>query len=358
MFYIRCLIMTVIWSGSLFSDELQADVPDPFGLGERLAIIDYLHDRHISVPPNPTIEELRQIYKTVTAPRDVGPRDDPQHDAIAERDRCIRIRAVLLRDYEITAPNDVTEAQLTSLLSEHRKEREREGLKATEQAAKWESITAVGAHGPIFSYNKFRQYTIVRSRHPFAQRLESGVDSPIASSALMIFHGMDLSQPPGTLILTFRCFSLHGWRLLESHYVVLMANGVRIDLGKGEHDGKILEHSATQESITVEISETQLEILANAKVIEGQIGTVRFAFSVDEIADIKELSGVIEHLRRTNSEAVIKAMFSNNPDKEFSLDCDIIDRIIAASKNNGDFFGAGAGSPGQNHDDKAPMPPP
>jgi hypothetical protein len=73
------------------------DVPDPFGLGDRLALIDYLKSQlHVTVDPGATYDDLvRQYWSLVKPP----PKDDPEQ---AKREKASELRARLHADFGIT----------------------------------------------------------------------------------------------------------------------------------------------------------------------------------------------------------------------------------------------------------------
>jgi peroxiredoxin len=58
------------------------DVPDPVGLGERLALIDWLHSKSIPVPDNASLADLRTLYRQAQVP--VGD-DAAERDALTRR---------------------------------------------------------------------------------------------------------------------------------------------------------------------------------------------------------------------------------------------------------------------------------
>jgi peroxiredoxin len=84
------------------------DVPDPVGLGERLALIDWLHDKKITVPEDASLADLRRLYRTAHAPTAAQVADSEQRDALTRR---------LWVDFHQNAPPDATLAQLQALVA-------------------------------------------------------------------------------------------------------------------------------------------------------------------------------------------------------------------------------------------------
>lgn len=142
----RLLIALLCCSAALAAGEAlpKPDVPDPFGLGERLALIDWLKTNTASRPAaGATMDELVALYWQARggAPEKVG--EDQQ-----TADRVRRLRAELKDRYKIEPPADVDEVELGRLLSEartaataaavravHEKENRRENPRTPEEAA-------------------------------------------------------------------------------------------------------------------------------------------------------------------------------------------------------------------------------
>jgi hypothetical protein len=89
------------------ADEAATDVPDPFGLGERLALIDFLHEQKITVPDGATLEQLRALYRNRSAP-----------PAESEADRRAELVRRLWVEFHRTPPAGATSEQLVDLLNQ------------------------------------------------------------------------------------------------------------------------------------------------------------------------------------------------------------------------------------------------
>ncbi len=87
-------------------DDSPTDVPDPVGLGERLALIDYLHDHGQQVEQGADIANLRQQYRALTA-KAATASDQAARDAAALE---------LWRTYGESAAADETLAQIRARL--------------------------------------------------------------------------------------------------------------------------------------------------------------------------------------------------------------------------------------------------
>lgn len=125
-----CILFALMLTTWCYPAEQPVDVPDPFGLGERLAILDYLHGHERKVPENPTLEQLRDLYRIST--NTPGPVSD---EAAFERDRCLRLRTAIQNDFGVIAHEDATESELISLVAKLRKIKE-QGISGTFDVAR------------------------------------------------------------------------------------------------------------------------------------------------------------------------------------------------------------------------------
>ena len=125
------LLLMFAWlSPVVLAEELpKPPVEDPFGLGERLALIDYLRETcKLSPPPDATLEQLVSLYwKHHRKERDAI--TEGAVDEALAADRVRRLRSELKSRYEIDAPADADEVALGRLLAGAR-------AKATDVAVK------------------------------------------------------------------------------------------------------------------------------------------------------------------------------------------------------------------------------
>ena len=101
------------------AEELaKPQVPDPYGLGERLALIDYLRDTCKLAPPvNATNEQLVAMYWTFHEKERETIRANATDQALSA-DRMRRLRTELLTKFKIEPPADTDEMALGKLLNE------------------------------------------------------------------------------------------------------------------------------------------------------------------------------------------------------------------------------------------------
>lgn len=109
-----------------------APIEDPIGLGERLALIDYLRDeKKQKLPDNPTLEQLRVIYWKLEKRSD-------SKTQIAEKARVDRLRRSLEVTYAIVIPKSKTYEELLDIkkLQEDKARKELEKLIKKQQQEK------------------------------------------------------------------------------------------------------------------------------------------------------------------------------------------------------------------------------
>ena len=95
-----CLFSISLYGASVDPGDQETPVDDPIGLGERLALIDYLREvKQEKLPANPTLKELRRIYWRLE-------NADENKAAKLERDRIARLRRELEHTYAIVIPAD------------------------------------------------------------------------------------------------------------------------------------------------------------------------------------------------------------------------------------------------------------
>ncbi len=98
--------------GALPAAEVVADVPDEYGLGERLALVAWLSDHHVAVADPRDVPALRRLYATKAHP-DPGPPvgstlDEQQHADLA---------AELYREFGRNPPAGASVADITTLIA-------------------------------------------------------------------------------------------------------------------------------------------------------------------------------------------------------------------------------------------------
>jgi thiol-disulfide isomerase/thioredoxin len=109
------------------------DVPDPLGLGRRLALVDLLQDSfNVHPPPGSTEEQLDELYRQALAAR-ADAATGGEFERAASRERIARMRAELRDKYGDSAPADVDEAKLSEMLVEAHASRDAKLLREVQQ---------------------------------------------------------------------------------------------------------------------------------------------------------------------------------------------------------------------------------
>ena len=103
-------LLAGLLTGLSAADSTPVSVPDPYGLGERLAIIDYLHQQHVDVPADADLDSLRDLYRTTAAALDPAVAEQAR-----QRQRIADLRKHLIEQYGVTLSPDATEDQLLAL---------------------------------------------------------------------------------------------------------------------------------------------------------------------------------------------------------------------------------------------------
>ncbi len=105
----RRVLLPLVTAMLIFGVE-PPPVPDPFGLGERLALIDHLRDHYRrDIPAGVDVTTLRTWYA------EAWQRDQPQQDPLLV-DELQRLRSRLRSSYGIDAPEDSDRDFLIALL--------------------------------------------------------------------------------------------------------------------------------------------------------------------------------------------------------------------------------------------------
>ncbi len=114
LFFFQCLFQLAVAAAEL----AKPNVPDPFGLGERLALVDHLRDTcKLNPPPDATYEQLVAMYWTFYHQERETMSANATDQALAA-DRIRRLRAELVTKFKIDAPADADETALGKLLNE------------------------------------------------------------------------------------------------------------------------------------------------------------------------------------------------------------------------------------------------
>jgi hypothetical protein len=138
---IRSFLLSVVLACQVYGADCPTDVPDPFGLGERLALIDWLQGKAVSIPEGATLEQLRRLYQTAAHPD-----QDPALKAAALREE---LQRKLWTDYGIVPPPECSVEQLQDLIAtaEQKKLAQEEKEKETEAADELKQPANVASPG-------------------------------------------------------------------------------------------------------------------------------------------------------------------------------------------------------------------
>lgn len=98
--------------------DTPAPVDDPVGLGERLALIDWMQAKKITVPDNADLGQLRVIYWTTVAPAPTAEENEAADKAAA----MAHLRKVLMDQYKDDEPPGATMDQMQDALDRFQRE--------------------------------------------------------------------------------------------------------------------------------------------------------------------------------------------------------------------------------------------
>lgn len=106
---LRSVLGLLLCAAALSAASEPTDVPDPYGLGERLALIDWLRSNDQPPKTGASIAELRAAYRAASVPA-----EDPA--AIRQRDRRARLEE-RLRRLDVAIPADASFDELVELVA-------------------------------------------------------------------------------------------------------------------------------------------------------------------------------------------------------------------------------------------------
>nr|MBA3845872.1 hypothetical protein [Planctomycetota bacterium] len=92
------------------------DVPDPIGLGERLAVIDWLREAKVTFPEEATIEELRLVYLRAAKPELFQAEIDAAVEAAMTLEARQQVSGELWSRHRVAAKAEQTVADLEAIL--------------------------------------------------------------------------------------------------------------------------------------------------------------------------------------------------------------------------------------------------
>jgi hypothetical protein len=130
----------------LVGADAPPDIPDPFGLGPRLALLDVLHTKYgVETKTDATYDELVALYWQ-TVRKQAAPAGDKLDDnsqnadeAAQTRDRIARLRAVLRDEFHDVMPDGTSEDALAAELHRLRDARQQDAIEKADAEAKAEA---------------------------------------------------------------------------------------------------------------------------------------------------------------------------------------------------------------------------
>lgn len=140
-------------------------------------------------------------------------------------------------------------------------------------------LLAVPVYSQVATYDKFKDQTIISTD---AVRL----DRTLSLAVKGLQKGDEIQY-----YLIFRSSS-RSWSFLRSHGLIFLADGERIDLGNGSHDGTVKSYGVTETMIYL-ISRADLEKLHRAASLEMKLGFFEVAFKPAHRQGIKEMLGYV-----------------------------------------------------------------
>ena len=106
------ILLAVSLASSSAEEGSASGVPDPYGLGERLALIDYLRDHSVQPPEQADLKELRNLYSSICHP----PLSDKQLAVMVDYQLLRRYLAKDLREkFQISRADELSCNELISI---------------------------------------------------------------------------------------------------------------------------------------------------------------------------------------------------------------------------------------------------
>lgn len=127
------------------------------------------------------------------------------------------------------------------------------------------AILATPLFSQTISYDKFKEQTSVISDSRF-------VSAQLSLTVWAMYAGQRKSNV--ACFLVFRSGG-RNWRFLEAHDLTFLADGQRMPLGSGRHEGQVISTrvaSGVREAMTYPIPCDDLAKLANASSLEMKLG--------------------------------------------------------------------------------------
>lgn len=135
-------------------------------------------------------------------------------------------------------------------------------------------------------FDRFRDQTIISFRPPGLN-----LGGKLTLTAMFSFSGKEITEPLGANHLVNLGFASTSdtWKYLRNHYLILLVNGDRLDLGELDHHGSTGKGSVIEVMWAKIPAKTFLKIV-NAKKVEGQLFTTEFTLSHDTMEALRDFA--------------------------------------------------------------------
>ncbi len=113
-----CLISTI-----MAAEPSRPSLPDPYGLGERLVMIDHLRQRRIPIPADASDEQIHTLFRQLSTPTVRSTAKVPAlidgvvDEGARRQDHIIRLRRVLSERFTFAASEELDEDELNALVA-------------------------------------------------------------------------------------------------------------------------------------------------------------------------------------------------------------------------------------------------
>lgn len=282
------LLMFLVTPILVSAEELpKPQIEDPFGLGERLALVDYLRDTcKLSPPPDATMEQLVAMYWKFHRKEREAIGEDATDQALAV-DRVRRLRSELKTRYDIDAPADADETTLGKLLADAR-------TKATGAAVKQVLDKAAARENPATAEDAAR--FAERDRDSSKIRLESIDQDERAARA----EGQQIDEQRRVLARQGQELQHELGKLRDDHNEQVARHNLLVTL----YDKKTQEGSSDAVR-TLEQIQAQRKIIDQAKAaMDQQEAAIAGLASKDEalVAKKKRVDGILAAIAQRRAE--------------------------------------------------------
>jgi len=134
------IAVALLAQASAWSSEA-SNVPDPFGLGEQLALISYLQDHQVAHADEWSLDQLRDAYGSCLKSTATAEAADGSDSAAAQEYKRLQYRAIVMQAYSVEIDQDATSDEIAAI--EERAKRQAEAPAASASAVADADASAV-----------------------------------------------------------------------------------------------------------------------------------------------------------------------------------------------------------------------